>query len=99
MHRPGDGDQDLTMVLRDPATVFRELLSDPRGTGSQYFCFEEYRNEEGQRVFYHSNGSLTYQQAQEEADPEVSPVSLVLCCDGTYGQKSLPYRKIGRAHV
>ena len=94
LHRPGDGRQDLTFVLRDPIETFRTLVADPRAKGHQYFSFELYLNERNEIVFYHPNGALVYQKAQLEAGVDVTPLSLIITADGTYGENSKEYRTV-----
>mgnify|MGYP003347270360 CR=1 FL=1 len=37
MHRPGDGRQELTLVLRNPVKPFVDLFRDPRAKGHEHF--------------------------------------------------------------
>ncbi len=53
LYKDGDGDQCLDLYMRDPIEVFLELFSDSSATGQQYFVYEEYRNKDGKREFYH----------------------------------------------
>ena len=94
MHRPGDGRQELTLVLRNPVQTFLDLFRDPRANGHQYYSAETYTNEHNEPVFYHSNGCLSYQQAQLEAGPGVTPVSCILYCDGTFSETSKEFRTV-----
>ena len=94
LHKPGDGNQDLTFLFRDPSHVLAELLSDNRADGQQYLGFELYRDEDGQRVYYEANGCLGYQHAQKMAGTNVIPVPISIYVDVTYGKKSLNYRVV-----
>ena len=69
-------------------------MADIRASGSQYFCFKEYMNEDGERVFYHANGSLSFQEAQLKAGDGVVPASIVLYVDGTFAKTRLQYRPV-----
>ena len=51
----GDGYQDLDMYMRDPLEVIQELISDSKSAGRQYFSFQEYKDERGERIFYRTN--------------------------------------------
>ena len=55
------------MALRNHRHVLDELVGDPRAAGQQYLGFEYYRDADGKRVYYDTNGCLNYQQAQERA--------------------------------
>jgi hypothetical protein len=53
--------------MRDPLEVLQELTGNIKCSGKQYYAFQEYRNEQGERVFYDTNGTLRLQGAQESA--------------------------------
>ena len=67
LYKDGDGDQCLDLYMRDPIKVLLELFSDSSASGKQYFVYEEYRNKDGEREFYHTNGALWWQWAQAKA--------------------------------
>ena len=47
-----DGDQDLTMFIREVEEVVREIMGDSRFEGHQHYKFEaEYDNEDGERLW------------------------------------------------
>ena len=94
LHKAGDGDQELTCILRDPVKVFRELIADPRASGSQYLGYRELRDATGSRIFYHSNGSLNYQEAQIRAGSGLIPVSVKIYIDATFGKSHMEYRPV-----
>ena len=88
----GDGYQDLDMYMRDPLEVIQELISDSKSAGRQYFSFQEYKNERGERIFYHTNGTLWWERAQERAKqiggPNTGVLSIILSLDATYVKKN-----------
>jgi hypothetical protein len=53
--------------MRDPLEVLQELIGNVKASGKQYYATQEYRNEQGERVFYDTNGTLRLQRAQESA--------------------------------
>ena len=61
LHKENDGTQDLNLFMRDPLEVLQELIGNIKASGKQYYAFQEYRNEQGERVFYHTNGTLRLQ--------------------------------------
>ena len=65
LHKENDGTQDLKLFIRDLLEVLQELIGNVKASGKQYYAFQEYRNEQGGRVFYHTNGTLPWQRAQE----------------------------------
>ena len=67
LHRENDGTQDHKLFMRDPLEVLQELTGNIKCSGKQYYAFQEYRNEQGERVFYNTNGTLRLQGAQESA--------------------------------
>jgi hypothetical protein len=46
-----DGDQDLSMWMRDVEEVVREIMGDTRFAGHQHFNFEAAVDEDGQRLY------------------------------------------------
>ena len=94
LHKPGDGNQDLTMALRDPLHVLQELMCHPQASGHQYLGFQYYRDAMGKRVFYDTNGCLNYQQAQERAGDDACPVPVILYVDATTARKHQEYRVV-----
>jgi hypothetical protein len=46
-----DGDQDLTMFMREVEDVVREIMEDPRFKGHQHYRFEAELDENGERLF------------------------------------------------
>ncbi len=60
LYKPGDGDQDISFYFRMPLEVLQELISDVKAAGKQYFVYQEYKTEHGERVFYHTNGTLCH---------------------------------------
>ena len=77
LHRPGDGNQDLVFIIMKPKDVLRELISDPRASGAQCSEYEEYIDLVVYRVFYHANGTLSFQKAQKRAGQGVSLLSII----------------------
>ncbi len=67
LYKENDGTQDLKRFIRDPLEVLQELIGNVKASGKQYYAFYEYRNEQGERVFYDTNGTLRLQRAQESA--------------------------------
>ena len=67
LHKENDGTQDLKLFMRDPFEVLLELIGNVKASGKQYYTSQEYRNELGRREFYHTNGTLRWQRAQESA--------------------------------
>jgi hypothetical protein len=94
----GDGYQDLDMYMRDPLEVIQELISDSKSAGRQYFSFQEYKNERGERIFYHTNGTLWWERAQERAKqiggPNTGVLSIILSLDATYVKKNTYFRPV-----
>ena len=92
LDKDNDGNQDLDMCMRDPLDVLQELLSDTKASGKQYFTYQEYRNERGEREFFHTNGTLWWQRAQEHAistaGPQTGVVSIIMAVDATYVKKN-----------
>ncbi len=54
LHKPGDGSQDLILIIREPEDVIMELISDPIARGSQYFKYQEYKDDHVYRVNFNS---------------------------------------------
>ena len=46
-----DGDQDLSIWMRDVEEVVREIMGDTRFAGHQHFMFEAAVDEDGQRLY------------------------------------------------
>ena len=46
-----DGDQDLTMFMREVEDVAREIMEDSGFTGHQHYRFEAELDENGDRLF------------------------------------------------
>ena len=67
LHRENDGTQDHKLFMRDPLEVLQEVIGNIKASGKQYYAFQEYRNEQGGRLFYHTNGTLRWQRAQKSA--------------------------------
>jgi len=82
--------------MRDPQEVCLELSRDPTAAGKQYFKFELYQNDNGEREFYHTNGAIWWQGAQTLAESiggaGTGIFSLVLYMDATYAKKNNYYR-------
>ena len=77
MHQEGDGAQRLELVNCPAEKVLRELISDIRLAGCQHFAFKKYLDPHGNRLFAcHSNGSVSFQQAQLRISEGKFPVSL-----------------------
>ena len=73
-----------------------ELFKDPTAAGQQYFEFELYQNDKGEREFYHTNGALWWQGAQTLAESIGGAgtwvFSIVLYMDATYAKRNNYYR-------
>ena len=82
------------MALRNHRHVLDELVGDPRAAGQQYLGFEYYRDADGKRVYYDTNGCLNYQQAQERAGDDTCPVPIILYVDATTARKHQEYRVV-----
>ena len=86
------------MYLRDPLEVIQELICDTKASGKQHFVFQEYRNEQGEREFYHTNGTLWWQQAQERAIRDAGPyagvLSIIFAIDATFVKKNTYFRPL-----
>ncbi len=78
--------------MRYPIEVLLELFSDSSASGKQYFVYEEYRNKDGEREFYHTNGALWWQWAQAKAielgGPGTGVCSIVFSIDATFAKKN-----------
>ena len=60
-----DGDQDLSMWMRDVEEVVREIMRDERFKGHQNFTFEACLQDDGQRVFGgESSAGVSFQIGQ-----------------------------------
>ena len=46
-----DGEQDLSMWMRDVEEVVREIMGDKRFAGHQHFTFQASVDEDGQRLY------------------------------------------------
>jgi hypothetical protein len=90
----GDGDPEVLFWTRRPEDVIREIMADTRFDGHQALGFELYTNENGDRVFGESNGSLSFQMHAAEIGPDTVPVSIVLYVDGTWQKTHLTTRCI-----
>ena len=91
MNIPEDGDQEVTFLLRGIEGLVRELTFDTRMKGELHLNFREYRNSNGDRVFYHPNGTLTFQELARRAGLDVVPIGIKLFSDGTHGQSNVQY--------
>ena len=95
LYKDGDGDQCLDLYMRDPIKVLLELFSDSSASGKQYFVYEEYRNKDGEREFYHTNGALWWQWAQAKAielgGPGTGVCSIVFSINATFAKKNTYY--------
>ena len=102
LHKPADGDQDLNLYMRDSAEVIQELIADVKASCKQYFVYEEYQNDQGERVFYHTNGALSWQQAQELTiqlgGPKTGVLSVIFAMDATYVKKNTYFRPLYGKH-
>ena len=50
--RPGDGDQDLTIAVREAEGVVREITGDNRFKGHQHYKFQaEFDDADGERLW------------------------------------------------
>ena len=97
MHQEGDGAQKLELFKRPAEKVLRELISDIRLAGCQYFFFKEYLDPHGNRPFAgHSNESVSFQLAQLRIGEGILkvPLSLIIYIDATYIKKGIPIRPI-----
>ena len=60
-----DGDQDLSMWMRDVEEVVREIMGDERFKGHQNLCFEACLDDNGQRVYGgEANAGVSFQIGQ-----------------------------------
>ena len=60
-----DGDQDLSMWMRDVEEVVREIMGDERFKGHQNFSFEECLDDNSQRVYGgEANAGVSFQIGQ-----------------------------------
>ena len=60
-----DGDQDLSMWMRDVEEVVREIMRDERFTGHQKFSFEASLEDNGERVYGgEANEAVSFQIGQ-----------------------------------
>ena len=60
-----DGDQDLSMWMRDVEEVVREIMGDTRFAGHQHFMFEAAVDEDGQRLYgREANEGVAFQIGQ-----------------------------------
>ena len=77
--------------MRDPLEVLQELIGNVKASGMQYYAFQEYRNEQGERVFYRTNGTLWWQRAQESTldlgGPSTCMLSVIFSMDATFVKK------------
>jgi hypothetical protein len=98
LHKENDGIQDLNLFMRDPLEVLQELIGDVKASGKQYYAFQEYKNEQGERVFYHTNGTLWWQRAQERAlelgGPNTGVLSVIFSMDATFVKKNTYFRPL-----
>jgi hypothetical protein len=98
LYKDGDGDQCLDLYMRDPIEVLLELFSDSSASGKLYFVYEEYRNKDGERGFYHTNGVLWWQWAQakaiESGVPGTGVCSKVFSINATFAKKNTYYRPL-----
>ena len=85
--------------MRDPFEVL-QLICDVKASGKQYYVMsrplesnsmQEYRNEQGERVLYHTNGTLWWQRAQERAlelgRSNTGVLSVIFSMDATFVKK------------
>jgi hypothetical protein len=91
LHKKNDGTQDLNLFIRDRLEVLQELIGDVKASGKQYYAFQEYRNEQRERVFYHTNGTLWWQRAHKSAlelgGPNTGVLSVMFSMDATFVKK------------
>jgi len=84
--------------MGDPLEVLQELIGDVKASGKQYYAFQEYKNEQGERVFYHTNGTLWWQRAQERAlelgGPNTGVLSVIFSMDATFVKKNTYFRPL-----
>ena len=60
-----DGDQDLSMWMRDVEEVVREIMADERFKGHQNFSFQACLEDDGQRIFGgEANAGVSFQIGQ-----------------------------------
>ena len=60
-----DGDQDLSMWMRDVEEVVREIMGDERFKGHQNFSFQACLEDDGQRIFGgEANAGVSFQIGQ-----------------------------------
>ena len=60
-----DGDQDLSMLMRDVEEVVKEIMRDERFKGHQNFFFEACMQDDGQRVYGgEANAGVSFQICQ-----------------------------------
>jgi len=66
-----DGDQDLTMFMREVEEVVREIMEDSRFKGQQHYRFEMKLDEcDGQRLFGgEANEGVAFQIGQIRSTP------------------------------
>ncbi len=78
------------------------MIFDDKAAGKQYFAYQEYRNQHGERVFYHTNGTLWWQRAQEQAveigGSGTGVLSIIVSIDATYAKTNTYFRPIYRKY-
>ena len=97
--KEGDGGLEMKFYKRNLEKVIRELMADPRLEGCQHFCFKEYKDGAGNRIYGgHANGSISFELAQMRVGSDKVPLSLVLYIDGTFIKNGIPVRPIYRMY-
>jgi hypothetical protein len=66
-------------------------IGNVKASGKQYNTSQEYRNEPEERVFFHTNGTLWWQRAQESTlelgGPNMGVLSVISFMDATFVKK------------
>ena len=81
---PGDGNQKLTLVVRDYLEVFREIMRDPRWNDQFYLVARAIFDQSGHRLIGPPCSALNWERIQQKSGMDVAVGMAQLYFDGTF---------------
>ena len=84
----GDGEQDVTLVIRSLGILIEDLLADTRFAGYQYLSYEPVVRD-GNRIFGNANGGVWWQINAHLVGPDHVLLGLIVYTDESFMKQSL----------
>jgi hypothetical protein len=85
--REGDGDQDVSLIVRSLGVIIQDLVADTQFAGYQYLSYELVERD-GVRFFSNANGCVWWQINAHLVGPDLVLLGLVAYTDESWMKKS-----------